>query len=245
MLHRIKQQLIREHKIKKYLLYAAGEIILVVIGILIALKINNMNLGAQNRTLAYQNLAEIKADLQLNAIQIEDYILFLEDRCNRKRILLKHQTYDTFNLDSLVSLVQPLYDMVEINARAYNKAINDNIPNLEAHANVYNDISTYYTTVKNKFDTYLNFERDLTIKEAEYWYYNPDVELMYLHEDFPFINSEQEQKSYLINQISTVSGNNRLRANLYRKHHTLKAIKVIQTKTRTLIEAIDKTLKTD
>lgn len=39
----IRQNLLAEGKIGKYLKYASGEIILVVIGILIALQINNWN----------------------------------------------------------------------------------------------------------------------------------------------------------------------------------------------------------
>jgi sensor domain CHASE-containing protein len=35
--------MIKENKVSKYLLYAIGEIVLVVIGILIALQINNQN----------------------------------------------------------------------------------------------------------------------------------------------------------------------------------------------------------
>jgi hypothetical protein len=40
---KIRQRLLAENKISKYLIYAIGEIILVVIGILIALQINNWN----------------------------------------------------------------------------------------------------------------------------------------------------------------------------------------------------------
>jgi hypothetical protein len=40
---KIRQQLLTENKFSKYLLYAIGEIVLVVIGILIALSINNWN----------------------------------------------------------------------------------------------------------------------------------------------------------------------------------------------------------
>jgi hypothetical protein len=39
----IRQRLVAENKLNKYLLYAIGEIVLVVIGILIALQINNWN----------------------------------------------------------------------------------------------------------------------------------------------------------------------------------------------------------
>jgi hypothetical protein len=40
---KVRQQLLAESKVRKYLLYAFGEIVLVVIGILIALNINNWN----------------------------------------------------------------------------------------------------------------------------------------------------------------------------------------------------------
>ena len=40
---KIRQRLLTENKFSKYLLYAFGEILLVVIGILIALQINNWN----------------------------------------------------------------------------------------------------------------------------------------------------------------------------------------------------------
>ena len=59
---RIKQQLLTENKFSKYLIYAIGEIILVVIGILIAISINNWN---GNR----KDIA--KKEMQLKALQIE------------------------------------------------------------------------------------------------------------------------------------------------------------------------------
>ena len=40
---KIRQRLLTENKVSKYLIYAVGEIVLVVIGILIALQINNWN----------------------------------------------------------------------------------------------------------------------------------------------------------------------------------------------------------
>jgi hypothetical protein len=61
---KIRQNLVTENKFSKYLLYAIGEIILVVIGILIAINLNNSN---QQRTLK-QNV-----DLQLNLLKQSVY----------------------------------------------------------------------------------------------------------------------------------------------------------------------------
>lgn len=65
----IRQRLLRENKFSKYLLYAIGEIILVVIGILIALQINNWNEQRKKNeqlTQYRQNLiAELNTDLRV------------------------------------------------------------------------------------------------------------------------------------------------------------------------------------
>ena len=65
---RMRQGLIDQERIGKYLLYAIGEILLVVIGILIALQINNWNENRKNRNreqvLLNQLYQEFTGDLQ-------------------------------------------------------------------------------------------------------------------------------------------------------------------------------------
>lgn len=63
---KIRQNLLNEGKTSKYFRYAFGEIVLVVIGILIALQINNWNQGRieQNKEQTY--LTNIKRDLKTN-----------------------------------------------------------------------------------------------------------------------------------------------------------------------------------
>ena len=60
---KIRQNLLIQNKFSKYLLYAIGEIILVVIGILIALSINNSNELKKTRYAEKVYLKEIKSDL--------------------------------------------------------------------------------------------------------------------------------------------------------------------------------------
>ena len=59
---KIRQNLLMDNKTSKYFKYAVGEIILVVIGILIALQINNWNsnrIDQQKEALYLKNLKEI------------------------------------------------------------------------------------------------------------------------------------------------------------------------------------------
>lgn len=67
----IRQRLLRESKFSKYLLYAVGEILLVVIGILIALQINNWNEGRKERKTERIVLEDLRDNLGRNNQLIE------------------------------------------------------------------------------------------------------------------------------------------------------------------------------
>ena len=63
LFRRIRQKLIDSGSVTKYLLYAIGEILLVVIGILIALQVNNWNEAQNSRAYELRTLSEIKMAL--------------------------------------------------------------------------------------------------------------------------------------------------------------------------------------
>ena len=60
---KIRQKLLTENKFTKYLIYAIGEIVLVVIGILIALQINNWNETRQIKKVEQEILYVLLEDL--------------------------------------------------------------------------------------------------------------------------------------------------------------------------------------
>ena len=66
--------MVSENKFSKYLLYAIGEIVLVVIGILIALSINNWNEDRSNRLKETHLLESFRIDLLANRLELERVI---------------------------------------------------------------------------------------------------------------------------------------------------------------------------
>ena len=58
-----RQQLLTGNQVSKYLLYAIGEIFLVVIGILIALQVNNWNEKRLERRQEIEILKSVRKDL--------------------------------------------------------------------------------------------------------------------------------------------------------------------------------------
>jgi hypothetical protein len=77
---KIRKSLIAKNSLSKYLMYAVGEIILVVIGILIALSINNWN-SEQNRKNAEKVIInQLIADLTKSQTELKEVIESFEDR---------------------------------------------------------------------------------------------------------------------------------------------------------------------
>ncbi len=74
----IRRKLASENKKAAYLRYALGEILLVVIGILIALQVNNWNEKYKSNQRINSALAEIHDDLVLDRTVLQDHIAVLK-----------------------------------------------------------------------------------------------------------------------------------------------------------------------
>ncbi|MFD2725698.1 hypothetical protein [Hyunsoonleella rubra] len=82
---RIRQKLLSENKFSKYLLYAIGEIVLVVIGILIALQINNQNELRKEQLITDKYLQGFVEDLTADKALL-DTLIYVR---NKQRVCAK------------------------------------------------------------------------------------------------------------------------------------------------------------
>jgi len=71
---RIRQNLLNKNKVGKYLLYAIGEVLLVVIGILIALQLNNQNELRKQKIVEIDILEGIRKDILTDTIDLNTNI---------------------------------------------------------------------------------------------------------------------------------------------------------------------------
>ncbi len=98
---RIRQQLLTENKFGKYLIYAIGEIALVMIGILLALQFNNWNQNNNNKKAETYYLNQMKIDLIADSLFLSNTTLNLNKRLpvleNFLRELHKENNKESFN----------------------------------------------------------------------------------------------------------------------------------------------------
>ncbi|MEP7267854.1 MAG: DUF6090 family protein [Saprospiraceae bacterium] len=111
----IRQKLLAEGKTSRYLKYAMGEIILVVIGILIALQVNNWNEQRKQRYKELHYLQNIKTDLNLNMAEIDHYIATRNGQINSAKAVLEYfEGKPLVDLDSFNWHAVNVYYLAEI-----------------------------------------------------------------------------------------------------------------------------------
>lgn len=92
---KIRRNLLKEGRTTEYLKYAIGEIALVVIGILIALQINNWNEAKKDRKALHEYLVKIKAHTKEDIVQlkkISEGRQGILDICKKARISILDKT---------------------------------------------------------------------------------------------------------------------------------------------------------
>ncbi len=90
LLRQIRRKTLMNNKFTTYLLYAIGEIILVVVGILIALKIDSTYQANQTKELEIKYLKEMRGNLIFDLNDIDFNINFNQKRFNSNKIVLAH-----------------------------------------------------------------------------------------------------------------------------------------------------------
>ena len=115
---KIRQRLLSENRFSKYLIYAMGEILLVVIGILIALQINNWNEGRKESKQEKELLTQLESEFQSNLEQLEDKIKLRDAMISSSIRLLDYVDQpNTRNIDSIYfhigfTLMAPTFDPI-------------------------------------------------------------------------------------------------------------------------------------
>ncbi|WP_421889439.1 DUF6090 family protein [Marinoscillum sp.] len=85
---KIRQKLLTENSFGKYLIYAVGEIVLVVVGILIALSINNWSEKQKDLEKEQLILKQLYSEYQNNLAQLDDKVLMRNEGLEASYVLL-------------------------------------------------------------------------------------------------------------------------------------------------------------
>lgn len=177
---KIRQNLLSEGKTGKYFKYAIGEIVLVVIGILIALSINNWNEERQKEKQITTILKEIQKDIEEDVFKSKELFTYYEKRDSIIQLALSNK------LEREDYLAQNNYLYIFVAMNAFHLKIHDNgykklTDNLDNIPDQYQDLIAplnemyiYNKYEIDKFDTRIDKVTDRLIDKlaaTKPWYY--------------------------------------------------------------------------
>jgi hypothetical protein len=228
-----------ENRTGKYFKYALGEIVLVVVGILIALQINNWNETRKERKVEVKYLNNLKRDLKKDSVDLASFIAIRKGKANAADRLLKMASEDRLadvHQISLLFVTVGFWDEFVPNDNSFKELINSgqlNIISNDSIKDLLMNLSKANETLigsrnhmKREYDQYLydnwfttvNFleTRDQTMIVEPYDWFMPDKIFMEVHADK--IRQEVAQlfdNTSFLNGLTLAGGNNQLLAETY------------------------------
>ena len=171
---KIRQKMLTENKFNKYLLYAIGEIFLVVIGILIALQINNWNETRKDREKEDFFLHKLSSNLRDDIVSLHDIIdsdsLMIRDLAKLSNEILTVKSVQEISYDNNSKFK---YFMFSPNTSVYDNLISSGQIGLIRNDSVFDKLTNYY-----KKTAQINKGTDESLKN-----YSNEIESFYLRFD--------------------------------------------------------------
>ncbi|UAM99860.1 hypothetical protein K8354_08700 [Polaribacter litorisediminis] len=244
-----------ENKTGKYFKYAIGEILLVVIGILIALQLNNLNDNRKNSKLGYQFLTEMKSELTGDLFTLGDHIKKLKNNIENQEAAMNTKDIHKLSLDSLYMIITPVNLNFRTSELTYLKMNNLGITSLSNNENLNSKILNYYNKNVEFLKGALSHVFDDLMKYEKFYLYEQDkIDLISINNfvasrEFSSLNTlskdeaEKKLKSNIIEFIQSIKGRNLVLYDLGGKRFSLGVLNNIQAKTTNLLKAIYEELK--
>lgn len=152
LFRKIRQKLLTQNKVSQYFFYAIGEILLVVIGILIALNINNANEKRKNQEKITAILKEIQVDLLTDITEsISLFERFKRADSIQNIILNNKYTVEDYK-SGKTEFLELYYDSHEVKTNGYDNLMR-NIDNVsEVRKTLLKDLKNLYVVNKSYLD---------------------------------------------------------------------------------------------
>ena len=235
--------MLTENKFSKYLIYAIGEIILVVIGILIALWINNWN---QEQILTNQTdalLHNMVSDLKTDRTQFDYDINRLEKNITGGKLLLQNKNFESISVDSLYGLLPTDLIYYRITSQTFEKFKSIGLTKIGDSQELFNGISSYYTNNSLILETLVNWDKNESIETNNFWVLDDEFEAPSFDEGFgPYLDNEIIRKNNLVKLVSSIKSRNHIRQTLSRKSLLVRVIKSRKKDAESLISSIQEEL---
>ena len=211
---KVHQQSLAENKFSQYLIYAVGEIALVVIGILIALNINNWNEEQNNRTKREELLIGMTKDLAQDITSHDRLIGFYKNRLEFFERHLQKTDFSNTPVDTLFRIFDGNAGAHNVTDQSYQKAKNLGIVQLCLDDSLSMRINQYCTQTAEVTKLLFDYDFDMTQKQNDFWMMNQEgLEFNYNSSlQIPMVQDSVERRGNALALITSPLGRNNIKS---------------------------------
>jgi len=240
----IRQKLAAENNVAKYLRYAVGEVVLVVIGILIALQINNWNEHRKENVKIKTYLKSIQVDLNNDINRFDLIINGLNKQIRANSLVFRNKNYQTLPIDSIVQTISSYFNDYKIYDQTFQKIKNSGLADQLGSKELNDAINNYYTIDLYTFNTFIDYDEKYTLQDDEFWFVTDEYEInphfaSIQKMNLPYKENEETRKLAIIKKIESSLGRNYLRNNIARKTLGIDIVLKLENKASLLTKMIN------
>ena len=214
----------RAGRTTKYFKYAIGEIVLVVIGILIALSINTWNEKRINQGRLKNYITEITKDLKNDTLNISLAIKQSKGRCETTKSFLALKDYNSLSVDSLEQSLETFYSKVVFSKSTFAKVLNSGITDFGYYESLIEDYKTYYNITVPDIMSFEGTHNRAVDVEDNYWRYEQNVYEFSYDPALLRYQDEAEAMRNLISLLQSPTARNILKIDYRRNRNTIKRL---------------------
>ncbi len=162
------------NKASSYLLYAIGEIVLVMIGILLALQVNNWNEERKRNKQFKTILKTVRADLVTDTLRA-GYVIKFYDSINKYSTKVINNEYDKNSISEclLCRSLTTLYQPFTVQDKGYNMLKNFEEFEINNKDSLQTNILQFYKSMTDILEQSNEFVKSETLKNLEYYKSQP------------------------------------------------------------------------
>lgn len=240
---KLRFDFIKKDSNKKYLKYAVGEIILVVLGILIALQINLWNEARKSHNTLTLNLKGVLRELKVDLATVEE-IIEVYKKVNQDRIaFINAENYKKLSLGELEEKLENFTKEPKLQYSYFKKIRNSGITQFGVYTEIMDNLINYYDNLIPYLNTTINTYDAQVIREDEYWRYEQDSYEFNLLDGLKSYQTEQQAKKALIKLLKSPKGRTILKIDVRRNLFMIDLLTKLKPDLEKMIVDLEKALQ--
>jgi hypothetical protein len=240
---KIRFDLLKKSNSGKYLKYAIGEIVLVVIGILIALQINLWNEERKNHAILTTSLKGVLKELKTDSTNIGQLLNSFKKNIKTRKAFINEANYEDLNLGQLESNLENFTKNLHIEFSYYKNIQNSGITEFGVYKNIIENLNYYYDNALPYLDKLTANYNEQVTREDEFWRYEQNkYEFNYL-DSLKSYQTDEIAKKTLIQLLKSPTARNILKIDLRRNLFLIERLSDLQPKLKTIILRLEKVLE--